>query len=333
MTPETSSPNEGASAHDREQLLSLYRQMLVIRRFEEKVNELYLSAVMPGIAHLCIGQEATAVGVCSSLRSDDYITSTHRGHGHCLAKGAAIDRMFAELLGRRDGYCGGKGGSMHIADPATANLGANAIVGGSLAIAAGAALSAQRQGNGRVVASFFGDGALGQGVLYETMNMASLWALPVVFVCENNQYVEYTAHGEVTAGSVLGRAQAFAISAEEVDGQDVLAVRKAALAAAERARAGQGPSFLACRTYRFHGHHVGDIDRAYYRSKDEEAEWRLGSDPLERFAESLEHEGTATTEELAAIDALVQEEIEAGVEFALQSPFPLVSEAETNVFA
>src|SRR5438128_7199993 len=202
--------------------------MLKIRLFEEQVNQLYLGAKMPGLAHLYIGQEAVAVGVCEALRRDDYITSTHRGHGHCLAKGASVDKMFAELLGKAPGYCRGKGGSMHIADQDTGNLGANAIVGGSAGIAPGAAMSAKMRGTDQVAVCFFGEGALGQGVLYEVMNMASLWQLPVIYVCENNQYNEYTDFRETTAGEVTARAQAFGIQTEEVDGQDVRAVDDAA---------------------------------------------------------------------------------------------------------
>src|SRR6478736_1263596 len=197
--------------------LQRYREMVTIRMFEERVNELYRSGKMPGLAHLYIGEEAVAVGVCSGLNQDDLITSTHRGHGHCLAKGADIGRMFAELLGKEAGYCHGKGGSMHIADHANGNLGANAIVGGSAGIATGAAFSAKHRGSGQVVACFFGDGALGQGLLYEVMNMASLWSLPVVYVCENNLYNEYTHYLESTAGDVLARPRAFGIHAEEED--------------------------------------------------------------------------------------------------------------------
>src|SRR5579862_3455960 len=190
---------------DAAQLLRFYRQMLSIRLFEERVNDLYTRALMPGLAHLYIGEEAVAVGVCEALRRDDYITSTHRGHGHCLAKGAKVDLMFAELLGKEAGYCKGKGGSMHIADPDTGNLGANAIVGGSAGIATGAAFSAKRLGTDRVAVCFFGEGALGQGVLYEVMNLASLWKLPIVYVCENNMYNEYTHYSETTAGDILTR--------------------------------------------------------------------------------------------------------------------------------
>src|SRR5713226_5997214 len=222
----------------------MYEQMLKIRIFEEHVNQLYTSAKMPGLAHLYIGEEAVAVGVCESLRRDDYITSTHRGHGHCLAKGASIDRMFAELLGREAGYCRGKGGSMHIADQQSGNLGANAIVGGSAGIATGAALSAHKRGSGQVAACFFGEGALGQGLLYEVMNMASLWKLPVIYVCENNHYNEYTHNSETTAGEMLMRGAAFGVHSESVDGQDVRAVHATGSRLVDRARKGEGPALL-----------------------------------------------------------------------------------------
>src|SRR5512135_3876355 len=203
--------------HD-ERWLHFYRQMLKIRLFEEEVNQLYLSAQMPGLAHLYIGEEAVAVGVCEALRQSDYLSSTHRGHGHCIAKGAAVDKMFAELLGKEAGYCHGKGGSMHIADQDTGNLGANAIVGGSAGIATGAAFSAKRNGSDRVAVCFFGEGALGQGLLYEVMNMASLWKLPVLYVCENNLYGEYTHYSETLAGEVTARGQAFGLRTASVDG-------------------------------------------------------------------------------------------------------------------
>src|SRR4051794_38979869 len=260
--------------------LSMYEQMLKIRIFEEHVNQLYVSAKMPGLAHLYIGEEAIAVGVCTALRRDDYITSTHRGHGHCLAKGASVDRMFAELLGKEAGYCHGKGGSMHIADQDTGNLGANAIVGGSAGLATGAAMSSKMRGTDQVAVCFFGEGALGQGLLYETMNMASLWKLPVLYICENNQYNEYTNYRETTAGDVTARAQAFGIHSETIDGQDVQVVHATALQLVERARCGEGPAFLQCNTYRFHGHHVGDVDRSYYRPKTEEEDWKQHRDPV-----------------------------------------------------
>src|SRR5881398_1411403 len=221
--------------------LHMYRQMAKIRAFDEQVNELYKSAKMPGLAHLYIGEEAVAVGVCEALRRDDFITSTHRGHGHCLAKGASVDRMFAELLGKEAGYCHGKGGSMHIADQDTGNLGANAIVGGSAGLATGAAMSSKMRGSDQVTVCFFGDGALGQGVLYEVMNMASLWKLPVIYVCENNLYGEYTPNSETIAGTMAARPAGFGIAATEVDGQDVRAVFEGTSELVQKARGGTGP--------------------------------------------------------------------------------------------
>jgi len=315
------------------QWLELYRAMTAIRLFEEQVNELYRGAKMPGLAHLYIGEEAVAVGVCSALRRDDYITSTHRGHGHCLAKGADVGLMFAELLGKEAGYCKGKGGSMHIADHANNNLGANAIVGGSTGIATGAAFSAKRRGTDQVAVCFFGDGALGQGMLYEVMNMAALWSLPVIYVCENNLYNEYTHYLEVTAGAILDRPRAFGVNAVEVDGQDVRAVRAATTELVARARRGDGPSFLLCNTYRQHGHHVGDVDRAYYRSKEEEQEWQAGRDPIALLGAWLGEQGLADAAALAAIEAEVREEIERGVRFALDAPFPEPGEVTDDVYA
>jgi pyruvate dehydrogenase E1 component alpha subunit len=313
--------------------VAMYRDMVTIRRFEEQVNELYRGAKMPGLAHLYIGEEAVAVGVCSALRRDDWITSTHRGHGHCLAKGADVALMFAELLGREAGYCRGKGGSMHIADHANGNLGANAIVGGSTGIATGAAFSAKRRGTDQVAVCFFGDGALGQGLLYEVMNMASLWRLPVIYVCENNLYNEYTHYSEVTAGDLLERARAFGIEAREVDGQDVLAVHAAAEDLVARARRDEGPAFLLCNTYRYHGHHVGDVDRGYYRSKDEEERWSSEQDPIALHARRLVDEGLASAEQLEALDAEVRAVVEEGVAFALAAPFPDPSEVTEDVYA
>jgi pyruvate dehydrogenase E1 component alpha subunit len=311
----------------------MYRQMVSIRLFEEQVNDLYTRALMPGLAHLYVGEEAIAVGVCQALRRDDYITSTHRGHGHCLAKGAAPDRMFAELLGKEAGYCRGKGGSMHIADPATGNLGANAIVAGSVAIATGAAFSAKRLGNGRVCVCFFGEGALGQGSLYEVMNLAQLWKLPVIYVCENNLYNEYTHYSETTAGEILGRATAFGIRAESVDGQQVRAVYEKATELVARARQGQGPAFLLCSTYRYSGHHVGDINREYYRSKEEEQRWKAERDPLKLLARWLAEQGVAGPADLERIHSEVKKEMEAAVKFAVEAPYPSAEEVEQDVYA
>ena len=313
--------------------LRMYEQMLKIRLFEEQVNLLYTSAKMPGLAHLYIGEEAIAVGVCESLRRDDYITSTHRGHGHCLAKGAMVDRMFAELLGKEPGYCRGKGGSMHIADQEMGNLGANAIVGGSAGIATGAALSIKMRQSDQVAVCFFGDGALGQGLVYETMNMASLWKLPVIYVCENNQYNEYTHYSETTAGHIRARAEAFDIPSEELDGQDVRAVYAATSRLVERARSGGGPAFLLCNTYRYHGHHVGDIQRGYYRSKEEEQLWINERDPLKLCRAWLGEQGSADEETFARIERRVRDEIEAGVQFALDAPYPALEEVNQHVYA
>lgn len=334
MTSMTTATSEAAQASpDVEHWLHMYMQMAKIREFEEKVNELYTKALMPGLAHLYIGQEAVAVGVCEALRRDDYITSTHRGHGHCLAKGASVDRMFAELLGKDAGYCHGKGGSMHIADQDTGNLGANAIVGGSVGIATGAAFSAKRSGSGQVAVCFFGEGALGQGLLYEEMNLAQLWKLPVIYVCENNLYNEYTHYTETTAGGLVARAQAFGILAETVDGQDVRAVNSTMMRLVERARQGEGPAFLLCNTYRYRGHHVGDISRSYYRSKAEEEEWVTQRDPLKLLADLLLSQRLTDQAVLDQIHTTVKNEVEAGMQFAINSPYPDVSQVNQHVYA
>jgi pyruvate dehydrogenase E1 component alpha subunit len=322
----------GQALEGSERWLDAYSQMLTIRAFEEEVNQLYLGAKMPGLAHLYIGEEAIAVGVCLALRRDDYITSTHRGHGHCLAKGAKVDLMFAELLGKAPGYCRGKGGSMHIADQQSGNLGANAIVGGSTGIATGAALSAKKRGTDQVAVCFFGEGALNQGLLYEAMNMAALWSLPVLYVCENNVYNEYTHYSETTSGDLLARAAAIDIPAEEVDGQDVRAVFEGTSQAVERARGGRGPSFLLCHTYRYAGHHVGDIDRAY-RTREEEDSWKTERDPITRLGAWLIDAGAATADELARLAEEATANVKAGVEFALAADFPDPSEVDQHVYA
>jgi pyruvate dehydrogenase E1 component alpha subunit len=241
--------------------------------------------------------------------------------------------MFAELLGKEAGYCRGKGGSMHIADPATGNLGANAIVGGSAGIATGAAFAAQRLGNGRVCVCFFGEGALGQGVLYEVMNMAALWKLPVIYVCENNMYNEYTHYSETTAGEVLARPAAFGIPGESVDGQDVRAVYKAATRFVERARQGQGPGFLLCNTYRYRGHHVGDINREYYRAKQEEQSWTAERDPIKLLGAWMIDQKLANAAVFESIAAEVKAQMEAAVEFAIAAPYPALDEVEQDVYA
>jgi len=328
-TDRSESPMEVTS----EKWLQMFRRMQMIRHFEEHVNDLYMRALMPGLAHLYTGEEAVAVGICEALQQDDYITSTHRGHGHCLAKGASPDRMFAELLGKEAGYCRGKGGSMHIADPATGNLGANAIVAGSAGIATGAAFSAKCLGKGRVAVCFFGEGALGQGVVYEVMNLAALWKLPAIYVCENNLYTEYTHFKETTAGDILERGRAFGVPSESVDGQDVRAVYAAATRLVELARRGQGPSFLLCNTYRYTGHHVGDINREYYRSKQEEQEWKTRRDPILLFAEWLVGEKIADAEALRKIETEIEAEMRAAVEFAIAAPYPEKSEVDQDIYA
>lgn len=332
--PEMTSAVESRDAQGKAELwMSMYRKMLAIRLFEGQVNELYTRALMPGLAHLYIGEEAVAVGVCEALDRSDYITSTHRGHGHCLAKGASPDQMFAELLGKEAGYCKGKGGSMHIADPATGNLGANAIVCGSAGIATGAAFSAKRLGNGRVAVCFFGEGALGQGVLYEEMNLAQLFKLPVIYVCENNLYTEYTHYTETTAGDILMRAAAFGLEVASVDGQDVRAVHAAASKLVERARGGAGPAFLLCNTYRHHGHHVGDINREYYRSKAEEQTWKTERDPIANFKKWLLERKIADAAALDRIHTELEREMQKAVDFAVAAPYPAPGEVDEDVYA
>jgi pyruvate dehydrogenase E1 component alpha subunit len=313
--------------------MRMYRQMVRIRHFEGQVNDLYLRALMPGLAHLYIGEEAVAVGVCEALQRTDYITSTHRGHGHCLAKGASPDRMFAELLGKEAGYCKGKGGSMHIADPATGNLGANAIVCGSAGIATGAAFSAKRLGTGQVSVCFLGEGALGQGILYEMMNLAQLFKLPVIYACENNLYTEYTHYTETTAGDILARAIAFDLEAVAVDGQNVRAVHEYAERLVARARRGGGPSFLLCNTYRFHGHHVGDINREYYRPKQEEQTWKTERDPILNLGKWLIDQKLADQAALDSMDHEIEAEMKKAVEFALAASYPATDKVEQDVYA
>lgn len=315
-----------------EDYLRMFTQMARIRAFEDQANKLYLSAKMPGLTHMYSGQEAVAVGICEALKTTDHITSTHRGHGHCVAKGAAFKEMFCELLGKEEGYCRGKGGSMHIADQANGNLGANAIVGGSAGIATGAALSAKRLGKDDVTVCFFGDGALGQGLLYEVMNMAALWSLPVIYACENNLYGEYTKVEEMAAGELSARATAFGIEAFEVDGQDVLAVNDLSQKLVARARKGEGPFFITLNTYRYHGHHVGDINREYYRPKSEEKYWKEERDPITNFASWLEGEKIATKSELENLRSEVEQQAADAVTYALDAPYPSADEVDMHVY-
>ncbi len=317
----------------RDTLLAMYRSMATIRHFEETVYDVYSRGIMPGLAHLYTGMEAVAVGVCTNLRPADHITSTHRGHGHLLAKGGNPRRMFAELLGKADGYNGGKGGSMHIADFSLGILGANGIVGGGLGIATGAALSTRIQGQDRISVAFFGDGALNEGIFYEVANMASLWRLPVVYVLENNSYGEYTSSVRSTAGRTGDRAEAMDIPARAVDGNDVLAVYDGAAWAVARARAGEGPSFLECKTYRWRGHHMGDQGDTYgYRTQKEIESW-MEKCPIRQLRGYLIEHAVVDKITLDAIDADVQATIDEAIEFAKQAAYPDPSEVYTHVYA
>jgi len=309
----------------------MLRKMYRIRLFEGKVIDLFQEGKIRGSTHTYIGMEACAVGVCSALRADDYITSTHRGHGHCIAKGGRLDLMMAELLGKATGYCKGKGGSMHIADVEAGILGANGIVGGGIGIATGAALSSKLRGVGQVCVCFFGDGGFNQGVLYECANMAAIWKLPVIFLCENNKYAMSTpVHAATAVADLSARAAAFGMPGVNVDGMDALAVREAAFHAAERGRRGEGPTLVVADTYRYEGHNVGDGQR--YRSRDEVEQWRR-SDPIERFRDALARQGVLRHEDAAAIEQEVAAELAAAIEFAEQSPDPSPETLEDNVYA
>jgi TPP-dependent pyruvate/acetoin dehydrogenase alpha subunit len=314
-----------------DRLLAIYRSMLLIRQFEEQVRRLAAAGAVPGLVHLCAGQEATAVGICAALAPDDVIASSHRGHGHCLAKGAAPDRLMAEILGRQAGYCRGRSGSLHVSDAATCNLGTNGIVGGGVPLATGAALSAKVRGTKQVAVCFFGDGALNQGIVFEAMNMAAIWALPVLFVCENNGYGEYTAIADVAAGtSLTGRGTVFDIPSPMIDGMDVVAVHAAAATAVARARAGGGPSFLVCNTWRYGGHHAGD--KQGYKDREEAAAWEA-KDPILRLARELIEAGIADQAALDGITRGVDAAVKAAVNFAKASPEPDVADLRSQVFA
>jgi pyruvate dehydrogenase E1 component alpha subunit len=314
----------------KEKLVEMYRKMLEIRFFEEKVFELYAQNLVPGTIHLYAGEEAVAVGVCSSLRRDDYITSTHRGHGHCIAKGADLKRTMAEILGKKTGYCKGKGGSMHIADFSIGMLGATAVVGAGIPIAVGAGLSIKLRGTDQVVGCFFGEGASNQGTFHEGINMASAWKLPVVFACENNLYAMGTRQSAVMAiQNVADRAVAYGIPGAVVDGNDVLAVYEATQTAVKRARRGEGPTLIECKTYRHKGH--SRVDPARYRPKGEVEEW-LAKDPIKRFREKLLQTNTLTEAEIQQIEEGTSAEVEEAVKFAVESQFPAPEEALQDVY-
>jgi len=315
----------------KEKLAEMYRKMLEIRFFEEKVFELYAQNLVPGTIHLYTGEEAVAVGVCSALRKDDYITSTHRGHGHSIAKGAELKRIMAEILGKKTGYCKGKGGSMHIADFSIGMLGATAVVGAGIPIAVGAGLSIKLRRTDQVVACLFGEGASNQGTFHESINMASIWKLPVIFVCENNLYAMGTRQSRVMAiENVADRAVAYGIPGVVVDGNDVLAVYEVVQKAVERARRGDGPTLIECKTYRHKGH--SRVDSAKYRPKEEVEEW-LTKDPIKLFKEKLLQINTLTETEIHQVEKEVSAEIEKAVNFAIESPYPAQEEALQDVYA
>lgn len=316
---------------DKEILQQIYQTMVRIRMFEERIMGLFQQGRLPGFLHVSIGQEAVPSAVCAHLRVNDYISSTHRGHGDVIAKGARLDRMMAELYGKKTGYCKGKGGSMHIADLDLGILGANGIVGAGIPIATGTALAFKMRRTDQVVVCFFGDGGANTGAFHEGLNLASVWNLPVVFVCQNNQYAESTPqriHQKIKDISV--RALAYDIPGETVDGMDVLEVYRVAGEAIARARAGGGPTLVECKTYRFHGHYVGDPGTAYRRPEEVE-EWKQ-RDPIATLARRLLAEGVATQAELEAVHQAVQHELEEAIKFAEASPEPDVMEALEDIY-
>jgi pyruvate dehydrogenase E1 component alpha subunit len=313
-----------------EQLIDMYQKMMLIRSFEYKTKELFGAGALPGFVHLYIGEEAIAVGVCTNLRKDDYITSTHRGHGHCIAKGAHVDRMMAELFGKKTGYCGGKGGSMHIADFSIGMLGCSGVVGGGIPLATGAGLAAKFNKSDQVAVAFFGDGATNQGSFHESLNLAAIWKLPVLYVCENNQYAESTLASEVIATkTVAERAAAYGIPGICVDGTDVLCVCEASRAAVERARKGQGPTLLECVAFRWEGHYVGDS--ATYRPKGTLEEYKK-NDPIAKLKARLQQEGIMSESELVKIEGETASQIEEAVKFAQESAWPDPQSALMDVF-
>jgi acetoin:2,6-dichlorophenolindophenol oxidoreductase subunit alpha len=323
--------DQRSQSWDGERLREALRLMLTIRLFDERALALYRAGEMRGTTHPYIGMEAVGVGVTLALRSDDYVTSTHRGHGHTIAKGGDPRRMMAELLGRATGYSGGKGGSMHIADMDKHMLGANGIVGGGMGLATGAALTALLQKTGSVAVCFFGDGALEQGILHETTNLAAIWKLPVVYVCENNQYaMSARSDWSVAGGDPARRAAGYGIPGVSVDGMDLFAVNSVASELVERARRGDGPSYLVCNTYRFHGHHAGDP--LNYREKEEVERWRQ-QDPIERVKTAAVDRGVLSGAEIADLERRIESQIDEAVEFARSSPEPTLDQLMTDIYA
>ena len=309
----------------------LLRQMWLIRAFEEKAENLYAQGKIHGTMHLSIGMEASAVGAVAALQPDDYILSTHRGHGHCIAKGADLDRMMAEFMGKETGYCRGRGGSMHIADVAGGNLGANGVVAGGIPVAVGVGLSQKMQGTGRVCLCFFGDGAANSGPFHEALNMAAIWTLPVVFVCENNQYaMSYPASKAFAIPRISDRAAGYGMPGETADGNDLNAVYAAVSRAVERARAGEGPSLVENVTYRWRGHSKSDANR--YRSREEIEAWKE-KDPIARFERWLAQAINLNESDARAIQQAAYAAIEAAVAFADASPEPDLAAIEEGVYA
>ena len=306
-------------------------QMAQIRAFEDKVNEFFQRALIHGTTHLYTGEEAVAVGACALLEPGDLLASTHRGHGHCIAGGADINLMMAELLGKATGYCKGKGGSMHIADVENGNLGANGVVGGGIPVAVGAALALKMRHTDRIVLCFFGDGAANTGSFHEAVNLASVWTLPIVFICENNQYgMSFSVKKSVRAKSISARAAAYGIPGALCDGNDVFAVSDRVRKAVRRARKGQGPTLIEAETYRWMGHSKSDANR--YRTREEMDAWKERC-PIRRFSEYLVAEGVCDQEDVDAIVAQAYADIEKASEFAISSPEPDVSEVSTDVYA
>ena len=318
---------------DRSQLASMYHRMWLIRLFDQAARDLFMANMLRGTTHTYIGQEAVAVGACTALRREDYVTSTHRGHGHCLAKGGDPRRMMAELLGRVDGYGKGKGGSMHIADLDLGILGANGIVGGSMALATGAAYSADVRGSDQVVICFFGDGASNQGILMESANMAAIWKLPIIYLCGENQYAEFSPSRPFIAVERLElKAQAFGMPGVTFDGNDILAVYEAVHEAVSRARTGSGPTFLVAQTYRIEGHTVGDP--LTYRSKEETSLWKAPDrDPISRFGRRLVDDFDFGEAELEALRQRARLDIDDAIAFAKASPEPDLSSLWQDVYA
>jgi len=314
----------------KNKLLWIYERMRLIREFENRASALFAAGRIPGFVHLYAGEEAIAVGICAHLSDRDFITSTHRGHGHCIAKGVDLNEMTAELFGKASGSCKGKGGSMHIADVNKGMLGANGIVGAGGPLACGSALMAKQKGTDQVTICFFGDGAAEQGTMHESMNLAAIWKLPVIFVCENNGYAQTTpAHYHCAAKDIADRATAYNIPGFTVDGTDIFAVHEAAGEAIARARRGEGPSLLECKTFRFYGHFEGD--NLSYRTEDEKAR-NQARDPIEAFKKRILERGLLSGPEMADIDARAAQSIEAAVKFAEESPYPALEELLTDVY-